>query len=496
MLSTLNARYIHAAFGLRYLKANLGILAVRAKILEFTIEQRPIDIAEQLLADNPRIIGLGVYIWNVELSTQTAALIKSISPETFLILGGPEVSYEQEDQLICQLADRVISGPGETQFFEACQAVLNGTPINQSPVSPAALADLKLPYDLYSAEDIRNRILYVEASRGCPFKCEFCLSALDKTAKPFPLELFLDEMEKLYARGARNFKFVDRTFNLSTRVSLPIMQFFLDRMSEDLFVHFEVIPDRLPTALKNKIAKFPKASLQFEVGIQTFNPDVQAIIRRKQDNTKTIENLTWLCQHSPAYIHTDLIFGLPGETIQSMADSFNRLVAVGPDEIQLGMLKRLRGMPMAARIDEYEMVFNPSAPYEILSTRDIDFQAMQTLRRMARYWDMVANSGRFKTSLTTLLGDAPFARFMRFSEWLHLTTGQTHKISLKRLFDLMFDALTEVFTLSPEQAKIDLQCDFDRSGMKGLPQCLRRPQATQTGASKYRANKRQRIHSA
>lgn len=494
ILATINARYIHAAFGLRYLKANLHEFEANTEIFEFTLEQRPIDIVEKILAHQPKIIGLGVYIWNVELSYQAASLIKAISPETTLVLGGPEVSYEQDDQAICALADHVLSGPSEQAFYSLCKSQFEHNAVFESKFDALSLADIKLPYYLYSDDDISKRILYVEASRGCPFKCEFCLSALDKTAKPFELARFLTEMEKLYDRGARHFKFVDRTFNLSTKVSIPIMQFFLDRMSEEIFVHFEVIPDRLPQALKDTIAKFPAGSLQFEVGIQTFNPVVQQIIQRKQDNQKTEQNLSWLCHHSPAHIHADLIFGLPGEPAQSMAESFDKLVSIGPDEIQLGVLKRLRGMPMAAKQEKYEMAFNPNAPYEVLSNSEVDFGQMQSLKRLARYWDLVANSGRFKHSLKLILGDSPFVNFMQLSEWIHHTTGQTHKISLKRLFDILYQALTEEFNVSPQDAKQTLQLDYDRSGIKGLPQCLLvQPNSTKK-LGKHRANKRQQAH--
>jgi len=500
VLATLNARYIHAAFGLRYLKANLNELEARARICEFTLEQRPLDIVEQILLLRPKIVGLGVYIWNAQLSFETAALIKKLAPQVTLVLGGPEVSYEQEDQPICQLADHVLSGPAEAEFYTLCKKVLEG--VTPAPCLALSLDEIKFPYYLYTDEDLKHRILYVEASRGCPFKCEFCLSALDKTAKPFVLHRFIEELSSLYARGARNFKFVDRTFNLSTKVSLPIMQFFLDRIREDaiqseLFVHFEVIPDRLPEALKALIAQFPRGSLQFEVGVQTFNPTVQAIIQRKQDNVRTEANLAWLCGHSPAHVHADLIFGLPGESLQSMADSFNKLVALQPDEIQLGILKRLRGMPMARHEAGYELVFNPNPPYDILSTRDVNFKNMQKLRRMARYWDLVANSGRFRDSLVWVLGDSPFERFMRLSEWLFQTTGQTHKISLKRLIDLLFEALTTEFGVDETIARASLRSDYERSGIKGLPQCLlKAPQRPRNTKSPRSANKRQQAHIA
>jgi len=302
------------------------------------------------------------------------------------------------------------------------------------------LEQIKMPYYLYNEQDIKHRVLYVEASRGCPFKCEFCLSALDKTAWPFDLDLFLEQMDDLYQRGARHFKFVDRTFNLKVKNSLRIMQFFLDRMTDDLFLHFEVVPDHLPEALKEMIAKFPAGQLQFEVGIQTFNPEVQSHISRRQDNDKAQANIQWIKNQSQAYLHTDLIFGLPGESLASFAESFNKLIALKPHEIQVGILKRLKGSPIIRHTQAHDLRFNPNPPYSIVSSDQVSFQDVQFMGRFARYWDLIGNSGRFKYTLPLLLGDAPFARFTTLTNSLFEQSGQTHKISLLRLYDLVFDS--------------------------------------------------------
>ena len=202
------------------------------------------------------------------------------------------------------------------------------------------LEEIALPYEYYTDGDLKHRLLYVEASRGCPFKCEFCLSSLDKSSTPFELDSFLEQMEILYQRGARNFKFIDRTFNLNIKTTMRIMQFFLDRMTDDLYLHFEVVPDHLARKLKELLAQFPEGSSQFEIGIQTFNTRVQANISRKQNNAKSKENLLWLRDNTSAHIHADLIFGLPGETFDTFKDSFNQLYHCRPQEIQMGILKR------------------------------------------------------------------------------------------------------------------------------------------------------------
>lgn len=475
ILTTLNARYSHCALGLRYLAANMGDLARRTEIVEFTIDQRPIDVAEQLLNRNPRIVGFGVYIWNVAVTTEVIAILRRVAPSVVVVAGGPEVSYECEEQAITALVHHVITGAADVTFAQVCRNIFDGNAPSQKviPATQPDLLTLQLPYYLYSDEDLAHRVLYVEASRGCPFKCEFCLSALDKTAWPFPLEAFLAALDVLYRRGARQFKFVDRTFNLKAATSARILQFFLDRLDDRLFVHFEVIPDHLPDALKSLIRQFPAGCLQFEVGIQSYNPAVQATISRRQDNARADENLKWLRHHTGVHLHTDLIFGLPGESLDSIGAGFNRLVALQPQEIQVGILKRLRGAPIARHTCEFQLIFSPAPPYALLASDQLDFATMQRLNRFARYWDMIANSGRFAATLPMILDSDPFARFLTFSDALYALTKQTHGVALPRLFCLVFDIMTTAMTNTSEQAierlERALMCDFVQSGIKGRP---------------------------
>jgi radical SAM superfamily enzyme YgiQ (UPF0313 family) len=443
ILATLNARYAHASLGLRYLLANMGPLQPQASIQEFVIGAKTTEIVEKLLAGQPRIIGFGIYIWNVEETTRVVAMLKRVAPQVTIVLGGPEVSHESAEQAIVQLADYLVTGWGDVTFPKLCGEILNGPkPLMKvhAGVQPP-MAEIRMPYSLYSDRDIAHRTLYVEASRGCPFKCEFCLSALDKTAWPFALDTFLGELESLHARGARLFKFVDRTFNLNIKTSLKIMQFFLDKLEanpdDPVYAHFELVPDHLPDALKEGIAKFPPGALQFEIGIQSFNPEVQALVSRKQDNAKAADNIRWLCEQSNAHLHVDLIAGLPGEDAASFARGFDRLVALKPHEIQFGILKRLRGTPIIRHTDTYGMVFDPYPPYTILATDAIDFSTMLRLVRFARYWDLVANSGRFVNTVEHMLGDAPFDNFMAFSDWIYSKTDATHRIALDRLATLV-----------------------------------------------------------
>ena len=336
----------------------------------------------------------------------------------------------------------------------------------------------------------------MEASRGCPFKCEFCLSALDKTAWGFELDRVLAALDALYQRGARTFKFVDRTFNLKIEHSVRILQFFLERLptpptevdptndpkkttDTPLFLHFEVIPDHLPERLRAMLAQFPPGVLQLEVGVQTFNLAVQQTISRRQDNDATEANLRWLLAHTHAHLHVDLIFGLPGETLQSFADGFDRLLAIGPHEIQLGILKRLRGAPIARHSTTHGMVYASEPPYTVQHTGVVDAATLQRFGRLARYWELLANSGRFAQTLALLLhpspvdGSAtasPFWCFMAFSDWMWQRQGSTHRLTPEALVDALFDYLSA--SQPPALVRQALLADYLASGARANPKAL------------------------
>lgn len=454
VLCTLNARYIHSAFGLRYLKANLGAFEARSVIVERVIKDDPTVIVEELLALEPRIVGLGVYIWNVEPTERVVSLLKRVAPDVVVVLGGPEVSFELDEQPICALADYVVTGEGEVVFRELCERVLAGErPEERVHVGGALeLEALVWPYRLYTEEDIAHRVIYVEASRGCPFRCEFCLSSLDTGVRKAQLERFLGEMERLMDRGVRHFKFVDRTFNLSIATSRAILEFFLERYAPGLFVHFEMVPDRLPSGLREVIARFPEGSLQFEVGIQTFDEAVSARISRRQNLAKLEDNLRFLRDETGVHVHADLIVGLPGETLSRFGEGFDRLVALGPQEIQVGILKRLRGVPIVRHDEAYAMVYSAHPPYEIVSNSTLDFATVQRMKRFAGYWDKLANSGRFKTTLPLLWREgSPFSRFLALSDRLYVRFGRVHAIAARKLAQALFE---ELLALGHEESEV------------------------------------------
>jgi len=442
VLVAINARYSHASLGARCLLANLGALEARAALVEATLDDRPADLVERILALGPRVVGLGVYIWNVTLVTQVVARLKALRPDLPVILGGPEVSHEADGLTVVGLADVIVQGEGELVLPAVCAGLLDGArpPTRILAAPPPPLEALAPPYRLYSDEDLAHRVIYVEASRGCPYGCEFCLSALDGKVRRFDVTRLLAELDTLWRRGARRFKFVDRALHLA--VTPGLLDFFLARAEPSLHLHFELVPEQLPDGLRERLAAFSAGAVQLEAGLQTLDPQVAARIGRRQDVTVALDNLRWLLAHTGVHLHADLIAGLPGESLAGFAAGFDTLFALKPHEIQLGILKRLRGAPIARHDAACGMVYSPDPPYEILETRALGFATMQRIKRAARVLDLVRNSGRFPATagLVWEVG-SPFARLLELSDHLHERLGPFHAVALPRLAAALGDFL-------------------------------------------------------
>lgn len=484
VLTTFNARYSHASLALRYLYANLRELREQSVIREFVIGENIQQIAERILAETPKIVGIGAYIWNAADVSELVGVLKKVSPDTVVVLGGPEASHLPH-RVDFGKADYVIGGEGEIAFYELCRDLLSGNARAERFIKAPAVdvSQIALPYDYYDAEDIAHRHVYLETSRGCPYLCEFCLSAIDDRMRYFDLGVMTAEFEKLWQRGVHSFKFIDRTFNLKLAYANAILDFFLAK-DEPCFLHFEVIPDHFPEALRGRIAQFGPAALQLEIGIQTLNPAVAENIHRPLRLAKIEENLRFLEEHTRAHLHLDLIVGLPGETLESFARGLNTLVSWSGGEVQIGILKKLSGTTMARHDDPFGMVYSDTPPYDVLKTAHVSFEAIQKMKRFARYWDLLYNSGRFARSVRLLWPDGDvFGGFSAFSEWVYTQTAATWKISQERMAQLLFDYLTAVLHVERESAGRAMASDFSKARSKRLPPFLQ-PFAAETAADK------------
>ncbi|GHV76726.1 B12-binding domain-containing radical SAM protein [Spirochaetia bacterium] len=440
ILATINAKWIHPSLALRLLKANLGDLEPRSEILEFALRQPLAEKTGPILAVHPRILALSVSIWN---HTATVELLEALDPlwdssRPVIVLGGPEASFLRPDAALFRYADYVIRGEGETAFRELCKRILDSKTVTDTvfiDASPVDLPAITPAYRLYTAEDLGRKLTYVEASRGCPYGCEFCLSSATPGVREFSLDQFLAEMETLIIRGARSFKFLDRTFNLDITRARTILEFFLERLQPSMYVHLEMVPSRFPPDLRELLTRFPPLSLRLELGIQTLNPQTALLIGRPGDPERELETLDFLRRETNAIVHADLIAGLPGEDMQSFAQGFDRLWKVRPAEIQLGILKCLSGTAINRHIEPYGMRFNPKPPYEVLETAAIPERDMERIKNFARFWELIVNRGTFETIIDQFFPpQAPvFDLFMALSDRLFKRFGRNWGIDRREL---------------------------------------------------------------
>ena len=474
LLVTFTARYSHSAFGLRYLKANLKELSAKAAIFEFDIRKQPIDSAEELLRLCPRIVCFSVHIWNIEQIRATAKLLKQIVPSLKIIVGGPEVSHELENEPLVEAADTIVCGEGDLVIAELCQKLLQGESTEKIiQAEPPDLSKVALPYDYYSDEDIAHRVTYVETSRGCPFRCAYCMSALDRRVRTFPLATLLPELKKLMERGARHFKFVDRSFNALPEHAISVLSFFKDNYVDGLVLHLELVPNKMSPNLKELLKAFPPGALHIEVGVQTFDEEVGKLVGRPFDSLEVAKTLKFLCEETKADVHADLIVGLPGETEESFGRGFDELLHFSPGEVQVGILKRLRGAPLVEKAQEWGLVFSETSPYEVLATKELSFFDVQRLKRFGRYVELLHNRGKLVATVTKLLEEgSPFEIFSSINEYFYKRFSRAHDISLENLAKALRDFMVEVQGCNEAEILKLLRADFARLGRRRLPHWL------------------------
>ncbi|MCL2233091.1 MAG: B12-binding domain-containing radical SAM protein [Treponema sp.] len=449
VLAVINAKWIHPSLALRLLKANLGRLESSCKILEFALRQPLEEKVRPILAARPRLLGLSVSIWNHKATLELLDVLSKeweenpqAAPKPIVVLGGPEVSWLPHDAEIFRHADYVIRGEGEEQFRALCYRLFLGIE-NPRPSLAADTSVIKTAYHLYTDEDVQRKLIYVEASRGCAFTCEFCQASIREHptsgVREFPLEPFLADMGILIDRGVRTFKFLDRSFNLNIERAKKIMEFFLERINSatdtakapPLCVHFEMVPSRFPQALGDVLRRFPPGTLRLELGIQTFNPQTAALIRRAGNPEAEIQTLEFLRRETNAIIHADLIAGLPGEDLASFGAGFDRLwlaLSAAPREsacgasfeIQPGILKCLPGTAIARHNLTHGMCYTPEPPYEVIETAALPAAELGRIKNFARFWEIIVNRDPFPDLLPRLLppGQPAFERFMLFSDRL------------------------------------------------------------------------------
>ena len=417
LLLGINARYTHSNLAIRYIRNNIKHLPVETTLREVTINQSISEILEIIWQDMPDILAISVYIWNSELVKKIILDIKKILPELKLVLGGPEVSYNPHKWLneFSQI-DNIICGNGESGFEYFLKNQETEKIISQ-PRKP--FADVKFPYIAADFPDIIGKYIYYESSRGCPFKCSYCLSSRSDQKLEFkPVKQVLEELDFLIAQKPKIIKFVDRTFNAKVNHYQAIWKYLISKAPTTKF-HCEIHPELLSEDDFEILSKAPKDLFQFEIGIQSTNQSTIAAINRKDNWQKSRKNILRLIALNKFHVHTDLIVGLPFENLESLAKSFDDIHSLGAEHFQLGFLKVLPGTQMHSQADEFGLVYSDNQPYEILANNWLSFEEILQLKEIEKLIDKYVNSEKFTNTLRLCnqLFGSPFAFYSNFAKY-------------------------------------------------------------------------------
>ncbi len=407
---------------MRYLKAFTKDLDFQGDIKEFSINDRVENILEGIIEEKPDVVAFSCYIWNMEFVNRLAELIKLVDPNIEILYGGPEVSYEGKEFLENHEGEYVIVGEGEKTFREFVLYKLGEGKIEdikglnykrdgkvfENPKRPEMdMNELVFPYTY--EEDINNKIVYYEASRGCPFKCKYCLSSVMHGVRFLDVERVKKELKYFMERGLKLVKFVDRTFNCNREYTVELLKYLSEQDTETRF-HFEVAADLLTEEQIEILNNAPKGRFQLEVGVQTTNNEVLHNINRYITYENIKEKVLKVAAGKNVMQHLDLIAGLPGEDLESFKKSFNDVHAIRPDEIQLGFLKLLKGSSMREEAEKWGIVYSPYAPYEIIRSKYISYEELLLLKKVEAMVDKYYNSCKFNNVIKFFLNiyEKPF----------------------------------------------------------------------------------------
>ncbi len=478
ILTTLNAKYIHTSLALRWLYvANKDKFDISFK--EYVIKEEVTTIVDDLLLQKPDVVGISVYIWNVEKVKLLIDLIKGKSPQTIIIIGGPEVTYEPDYFVENWDVDYLISGEGEFVLGELLTAIsTNREPVidgisKKGSVSKIVakadlekLASLSSPYQLEEdKENMKNRLLYFETSRGCPYQCQYCLSSLEKGVRYFPKHHIVDNLSYFIGSNAKQIKFLDRTFNLNKEHTQFVFDFLIDHYRPGLSCQFEIYVDLLTDESINYLNKnLLENYFRFEIGIQSTYEPTNIAVKRKQNFELLAGNVQKLMDGGKIDLHLDLIAGLPYETYERFVKSFNDVFRLKAKELQLGFLKMLRGTFLRRNADKYGYKYSTLAPYEIESNDDITHEELERIHdaehALEKYW----NSGKFSRTMQVLTDtyykDRYFELFDEIGQYYNLHNLPHHGYRLEDIFLFLHNFLLsrgiDLFT----ELRTDYYCNF------------------------------------
>ena len=497
-LLAINAKYVHSSLAVWYLAG--GIRGHDISVTEATINQDTNDIVERIVENSPELIGISTYIWNAGKLPDLLEKLRQRLPEAVVVLGGPEASHNAEHWLAA--ADYVLGGEAEHTFPVLIDAIDNNMPelldnisglcfykdgkvqVNQR-VKP--VGEYISPYSDEYYEKLGGRIAYIEASRGCPFSCAYCLSG-GSGVRFFPLDEMKQQIDKLTKSGTRTIKFVDRTFNCNAERAHAILEYVIGLDTECCF-HIEAAADLFDERTLDILNSAPIGRIQVEIGIQSFNRQTLDIVSRKTNLEKAEMNIRKLLSPQNIHVHVDLIAGLPHETLPIFQESFNRAYAIGAHTLQLGFLKLLHGSKLREQAESLGITYKKEPPYEIISSSWLDEKDLKILKQTENAIQHTYNKGRFLSTLVYVLevsGLQPFELFRGLG-----AVAFNHATSLEKYAGQIHSYFSGLLNVDGDELRDRMICDL--LGMtkgENMPVFLRsggqkRKQAMATAARRF-----------
>lgn len=462
LLAAVNAKYIHSNLAVYSLKASAGRYEPEIELAEYTINHRTEDIFRMIYRKKPELIFFSCYIWNRSVIVELAENIGKVLPETIIWAGGPEVSYDAASFLrSCPQFTGVMAGEGERTFLRLLEYYIDGIgAMGEIPGiayrdaggeivvnAPAPLLKTldELPFVYGNLEEFKNRIIYYESSRGCPFSCSYCLSSIDKSVRFRSTELVKRELAFFLKHGVPQVKFVDRTFNCNHAHAAELWRFIRDHDNGVTNFHFEIAADLLNEEELTLLSGMRPGLVQLEIGVQTVNEQALSAIHRTARFEKIAERVERIARGKNIHQHLDLIAGLPYEDFESFRTSFDAVYRLRPHELQLGFLKVLKGSEMHRRAGEYGIVYRSREPYEVLRTRWISCDELMRLKEVEEMLEVYYNSQQFGYTVAALeaLFERPIAMYEALADYYRENGLEGKSYSRGQRFSILREFILE-----------------------------------------------------
>lgn len=488
LLAACNAKYIHSNLAVYDLQAYAAKYADHIILKEYTINQQKDDIMRDIYLEHPDVVCVSCYIWNISFVKELMADLTKILPDADFWAGGPEVSYDAE-KFLAENPEftGVMVGEGEETFLELSGHYIEQSPADLKDITGVCYRDgekivhngwcqimdlSSIPFIYKDLADFKNRIIYYESSRGCPFSCSYCLSSIDKKLRFRDIEMVKKELQFFIDNKVPQVKFVDRTFNCKHDHAMAIWKYINEHDNGVTNFHFEISADLLREEELQEMSTMRPGLIQLEIGVQSTNPDTIKAIHRTMDFEKLKGIVNRIHSFGNIHQHLDLIAGLPYEDYDSFRKSFNDVYALKPQQLQLGFLKVLKGSHMMEMCQEYEIVYKTREPYEVLSTKWLDYDHVLKLKNVENMVEVYYNSGQFQNTLEYLEGFFPDAFSIyeglgRF--YMEKGYGDVSHTRMRR-YEILLEFLENVPEISMDKVKDQMVYDlYLRENLKSRP---------------------------